>query len=117
SFGGKTPGDPGLTKENTLIGGGAPTGHALHGSPVFPIGQLMLHGVFDRFPDLKIYFAESHAGWLPFTMNWIDQFYLQWYTYQDFRLKKMPSEYYRDHCRFSFIVDRLAMKYRYDIGL
>jgi predicted TIM-barrel fold metal-dependent hydrolase len=28
------------------------------------------------------------------------------------KLKKMPSQYWRDHCRFGFVHDRLAMKFR-----
>ena len=34
--------------------------------------QMVLDGLFDRFPNLKIYFAETHAGWLPFFMYMAD---------------------------------------------
>jgi predicted TIM-barrel fold metal-dependent hydrolase len=27
--------------------------------------QMILHGLFDRFPNLKVYFAETQAGWIP----------------------------------------------------
>jgi hypothetical protein len=27
--------------------------------------QMVLHGLFDRFPKLKVYFAETQAGWVP----------------------------------------------------
>ena len=42
----------------------------------------------------------------------MDEFYLRWYRYHDVNLKKMPSQYYRDHCRFSFIHDRVVMQLR-----
>jgi predicted TIM-barrel fold metal-dependent hydrolase len=81
------------------------------------IGDLVYHGVFDRFPDLKFYFAETQAGWLPHSLNWADEFFIRWYTFYDLKLDKLPSEYVRDHCRFSFTADRLAMQFRYYIGL
>jgi len=81
------------------------------------IGDMIFHGVFDRHPDLKIYFAETQAGWLPHSLNWSDEYFLRWYSYHDISLDKLPSEYVRDHCRFSFITDRLAMKFRHFIGL
>ena len=36
-------------------------------SPVFCMAQLMAAGVFDRFPDIRFYFAETNASWLPST--------------------------------------------------
>ena len=87
------------------------------GKPSVTIGQLTVSGVFDRFPNLRIYFAETQAMWLPGHLDWIDEFYQRWYTYHNIKLKKQPSQYIRDHCKFSFIHDRMAMKYRYDIGV
>ena len=95
----------------------AVTGTMVNQGPVLTIGRLMMNGVFDRYPKLKIYFAETNCGWLPFLLNFMDEFYMRWYKYHNLGLKKMPSQYYRDHCKFSFIQDRMAMKYRHDIGL
>ena len=36
------------------------------------IGQLILH-VFDKFPTLKFYFAETNGGWLAHYFNWLDE--------------------------------------------
>ena len=94
----------GPTRDSALASGGF--------GPGYTIGQLVLNGVFDRFPKLKIYFAETNAGWIPHALNMMDEFFMRWYTYHEIHLKKMPSEYYRDHCKFSFIQDRLAMKLR-----
>lgn len=87
------------------------------GMAMSTIGDLIYNGVFDRFPDLKIYFAETQAGWLAHSLNWADEFYVRWYSYYDLHLDRMPSEYVREHCRFSFIADRLAMQFRYYTGL
>ena len=81
------------------------------------VWQLILSGVFDRFPSLQVYFAETQAGWLPHVMNWADEFYQRWYTYFDARLPRLPSEYIKEHMFFSFIDDRLAMPLRRYIGI
>jgi predicted TIM-barrel fold metal-dependent hydrolase len=81
------------------------------------ISELMLHGVLDRFPNLQIYFAETQAGWLPHSMTMVDDFYLRWYPFYDIKLKMMPSDYYRQNCKFSFIHDAGALPNRYQIGI
>ena len=112
NFGGVKPppkGAASITKDTLFASGGA--------GPSYTIGQLILNGVFDRFPKLRIYFAETQAGWLPHTLSWVDEFHRRWAWYTDAVPKKMPSEYYRDQCLFSFIVDRMAMQLRQYIGL
>jgi predicted TIM-barrel fold metal-dependent hydrolase len=47
----------------------------------------------------------------------MDEFYMRYYKFHGISLQKMPTQIVRDHCMFSFISDRMAMKYRYDIGL
>ena len=39
------------------------------------LAQLILSGVFDRLPDLKIFFAETRLGWVPFWMEEADYWY------------------------------------------
>ncbi|HZS14419.1 MAG TPA: amidohydrolase family protein [Candidatus Dormibacteraeota bacterium] len=112
SFGGGTIQSPtGLTAELATVGmPGLGVGAC--------IGKLMASGVFDRFPGIRFYFAETHAGWLPYQLSGrMDEFYMRWYRYFDVPLSKLPSQYYRDHCRFSFIQDRMAMEFRHYIGL
>jgi predicted TIM-barrel fold metal-dependent hydrolase len=83
------------------------------------LAQLMYHGVFDRFPTIKFYFAETQGAWLANHLDYVDEFYMRWAAYHGLneKLKKMPSGYIRDHCKFSFIHDRMVMKLRYYIGL
>ena len=64
--------------------------------------QLAYAGVWDRFPSLKIYFAETMTGWLPFTLFMLDDNYRR---YQPMMrhfwgmpdLERKPSEYMREH--------------------
>jgi uncharacterized protein len=111
NFGGVRPVQPGaasMSKDSLVAGGFGPS---------YTIGQLIVYGVFDRFPTLQIYFAETQAGWLPHVLNWTDEFYRRWSHYVGLDLPRMPSEYYRDHVKFSFIVDRMAMTLRHYIGI
>ncbi|MSQ61049.1 MAG: hypothetical protein EXR43_00440 [Dehalococcoidia bacterium] len=102
-----------LTPESALSGlNGQMVGG---GNRAITMGQLM--PVFDRFPDLKVYFAESQASWLPGHMDFSDEIYQRWSYFFDIKLKKQPSQYIRDHMKFSFIHDRLAMKFRHYIGI
>ena len=79
--------------------------------------QLIVSGALDRYPSLRIYFAETQAGWIPHTLNMLDEWYAWWYSYVDAPLPRMPSEYFRSNAIFNFIDDRLAMQFRYYIGL
>ncbi|HEY2107074.1 MAG TPA: amidohydrolase family protein [Candidatus Binataceae bacterium] len=106
SFGGPIKPYEGVSREAAVCASGA-LGWPCTGT----IGRLMLY-VFDKFPALRFYFAETQGAWLAHALNWMDEFYLRWYRYHDIHLKKMPSQYYRDHCRFSFIHDRVVMQLR-----
>src|SRR5437867_4641574 len=37
--------------------------------------QLALAGVFERYPDLEIYHAETQSGWIPYALVQIDDNY------------------------------------------
>jgi predicted TIM-barrel fold metal-dependent hydrolase len=109
SFGEGQPPDPRLRAFNGL--------GLLNQPATNTVVQLILSGALDRYPDLRFYFAETHAGWLPYTMTMLDEWHQRWSTYFDARLPRMPSEYFRSHCIFNFVHDRTAMQFRYFIGL
>lgn len=84
--------------------------------------QLLLSGVFDRFPKLKIYWAETQVGWLPYYYDQLDDVYKRSKHWMEryFNLKPLkqePSAYFREHCYWGFIYDRIGMRLRYDIGV
>src|SRR5438046_2657149 len=43
--------------------------------PSVSIAQLVLGGVFERYPKLKIFFAETRLGWVPFWLEHMDLWY------------------------------------------
>src|SRR5439155_12939729 len=82
--------------------------------PNYTIAQLLVAGVLDRFPELRIYFAETNGNWIPSALFFLDDAYRKFSdSYPpDARLKRPPSEYYARHFRFSIVCDPLAIKLR-----
>ena len=64
--------------------------------------QLVVAGVFDRFPKLQIYWAENNIGWLPYFYEQIDHEYSinRFWAERQLglpKLKLLPSEYLKEH--------------------
>ena len=85
--------------------------------PVNTILQLFLSGVFDRHPELRMLFAETHAGWLPFWFEQIDDRYQRHRWWAGVNLKMLPSEYIKSYFKFVFLEDHVAVKLREEIGV
>ena len=91
--------------------------------PTRSIAPLFMSGVFDRFPDFKIFFAETRVGWIPFWLEMADYWYdkhLHWNK----RLlgfkppQRLPSEYVRDNIVLSVQhVERTAIEMRHHLGM
>jgi len=87
------------------------------GSAPYATSQLIYH-IFDRVPKSVVYIGESYCSWIPFNMNRQNEYYIRYqHREDDLHLKKLPSEYYRDNMKFSFIHERSAMDLRYHIGI
>ena len=56
--------------------------------------QLMLAGVFDRYPALRFVLTEVRSDWVPMTLRLLDS----WYEQRDTPLRMRPSEYWARHC-------------------
>lgn len=91
--------------------------------PATSFSQLIASGVFDRLPDLRIFFAETRLGWVPFWMNEADFWYERhrhWaQRYLGFKpLKRKPSEYMQEHFLFSVQGPELvAIELRHHLGI
>ena len=89
--------------------------------PMAPL-QMAMAGVFDRFPKLKIYWAESQCGWLPYSFDQIDDNYERnrYWGERDFAFKgpaRRPSEYLKSQCLWGFMRDGWGVKCRHEIGV
>jgi predicted TIM-barrel fold metal-dependent hydrolase len=75
------------------------------------IGTLILSGVFERHPKLKIVCVEADAGWAPHYMYRMDHAYDRhryWLTAGT--ISKPPSEYFRENIYLTFQDDWVAFK-------
>lgn len=94
------------------LGAGNPVGHLSRfaGPQVRNPAQLAWSGVFDRFPALRLYFAETQIGWLPYALQQFDSTYERdrYWAERDYGLEPMerrPSEYVMEHCYWGFLYD------------
>ena len=84
--------------------------------------QMVIAGVFDRFPNLHIYLAENQIGWIPCFLEQTDNNYERnCYWAQEGLgvpvLSRKPSEYIKDHFSWGFMWDPLGVRLRHDIGV
>lgn len=83
--------------------------------------QMAFAGVWDRFPKLHVYWAETMIGWLEYALWQMDDHYdrykylakglygLEW-------LERMPSDYIREHCHWGFLSDPVGVSRRGAVG-
>jgi predicted TIM-barrel fold metal-dependent hydrolase len=62
--------------------------------------NILLEGIFERFPRLGFYFVEGGIAWLPHLLWRLDSHY-KGLRQQAPWLKKLPSDYIADHVRFT----------------
>lgn len=84
--------------------------------------QMVLAGLFDRFPTLRIYWGENAIGWVPFMYEQMDIEYEKnshWAErlYGLPRLARPPSDYLREHAYWGFYEDRVGVELRHRINV
>ncbi|MCU1344484.1 MAG: putative amidohydrolase, partial [Acidimicrobiia bacterium] len=87
---------------------------ALNYSPRDVLWQMMVGGVFDRFPNLKYVPTEARADWVPATLAHMDARFEQ----GDTPLKRRPSEYWESNCFVgASFIHRQEVEDRHAIGV
>jgi predicted TIM-barrel fold metal-dependent hydrolase len=84
--------------------------------------QMALDGVFERFPTLQLFFAETQIGWLPWAYEMADIRYerhrhwaeevLGWKP-----LPKTPRDYLKEHILWGFQQDSVGVRLRDLLGV
>jgi uncharacterized protein len=95
----------GIFRASPPTAGGTPTYYVEWHTGLSQVFQanlisLVCHGVFERFPNLKVVITEGGLGWLPDVMWRLDK------NVKGLRdevpwVKRLPSEYVVDHVRFT----------------
>lgn len=87
---------------------------ALNYSPRQVLWQLMVGGVFDRYPNLHFVPTEARADWVPATLAHMDARF----ETGDTPLKQRPSQYWAEHCFVgASFIHRYEVEHRHDIGV
>ncbi len=84
--------------------------------------QMIFTGVFDRFPNLHLYFAETQVGWIPHFLDILDDQYERHMPWADRMglmksLDRMPSEYIDEHFSWGFMRNASGVRVRHEIGV
>ncbi len=75
------------------------------------LGMLILSGVFERNPELKVACVEADAGWVPHYMYRMDHaFQRHRHWLEAGTLSKLPSEYFLEHIYVTFQDDWVAFR-------
>ena len=76
------------------------------------MGTLILGGVFERHPDLRVVCVEADAGWVPHYMYRMDHAYKRHWNWLKAgqELSKLPSEYFAQNIYTTFQDDWVAFK-------
>jgi predicted TIM-barrel fold metal-dependent hydrolase len=82
------------------------------------MGMLVLGGVFERHPDLKIVCVEADAGWVPHFMYRMDHAFNRhrYWLPPGQQLSKLPSEYFAENIYVTFQDDWTAFRFAGDMN-
>jgi predicted TIM-barrel fold metal-dependent hydrolase len=81
------------------------------------IPQVIVSGVFDRFPKLKFLGVETGVGWVPHLLEMMDDRYWRNRHWTGIQLKHPPSEYWFTNWAATFIIDRSGIALRDRVGV
>jgi predicted TIM-barrel fold metal-dependent hydrolase len=93
------------THTTHMSAGGMPTSRfeyhtvANHGA-MLHLASFITHGVFERFPSLRLLVVETGVAWVPWLFWGLDGQYASLRRESQF-VRRLPSEYLRDHVKIS----------------
>jgi predicted TIM-barrel fold metal-dependent hydrolase len=96
----------------------AVTGTIIFGNSVGAMADYLYSGVFARYPNMKVLFAEAQIGWIPYLLERIDDV---WETHRGWShsqqyVKERPSTYYSDHIFSTFFKDAVGVSLIDQVG-
>ena len=85
------------------------------------LGDLILSGVFERFPKLRVGSVEHELAWIPFFLDQMNYTYTDrpvrgdWYRFKD--KSALPADYWYANCFAGFQEDAIGLRNRDVIGV
>lgn len=74
--------------------------------------RMIYSGMFDRFPALTVVMAECGAGWVPHCIEHMDDHWWRNRVWSESVIKKLPSEYFYNNWKVTFIREPFAVQNR-----
>ncbi len=90
----------------------AVAGTIIFGNSVGSLSDYLYSGIFLRYPDLKVLYAEAQIGWIPYLLERIDdvwETHRGWSHSQEYT-KEKPSTLYWDHIYSTFFKDAVGVR-------
>jgi predicted TIM-barrel fold metal-dependent hydrolase len=85
------------------------------------LGQILLSGFLDRYPDLKMLVFESNSEWLPFMLDECDMLFKLYAKERRLPATRLPSDAFYEQCMISFESDEETTFHQWeqfqDIGI
>jgi predicted TIM-barrel fold metal-dependent hydrolase len=75
------------------------------------LSDFLLSGIFVRYPNLRIAYAEAQAGWIPYIIDRLDTMWKANHRFMRMsHLEEPPSAYYRKHVYSCIFDDRVTLE-------
>jgi predicted TIM-barrel fold metal-dependent hydrolase len=84
-----------------------------------PLWQIIMAGVFDRYPNLRVTFSELRTEWVAPTLAHLERKFDEW-RFSDHSTpmpKLRPTDYWRRNCGVSHMLKPFDVALRYQIGV
>ena len=89
----------------------------LHHSVERSIGQMIMGGVLEKFPGLKLVSVENDIGWIPHFIQRLDHSYEKYRYLETRAIPQPPSFYFRRQVFATFQDDRVGVLTRHFAGI
>jgi predicted TIM-barrel fold metal-dependent hydrolase len=84
----------------------------IFGNSVGSMSDFLYSGVFHRYPNLKLLYAEAQIGWIPYLLERIDDVWEthRGWSHSQLYTKEKPSSVYWDHIYSTFFKDSIGVR-------
>ena len=79
--------------------------------------KMIYSGLFDRYPNIQFVMAECGAGWIPHCIEHMDDHWWRNRVWSESSLKELPSYYFRQNWKATFIREPFAVQNRAWFGV
>lgn len=82
-----------------------------------PLADMIHNGLFEHFPKLRVVAVETGIGWIPFYLETLDDNFLRHRWQSGVHLKRLPSEYFKEHIWATFVTDPHGLEHRHRFNI